>query len=451
MKATPKTDFKRLHTFLADLYGIPAINLSLEDDLRAIYDEVKAKYTAAAKKVHERKGFSAADMDTPEVRKLTESTYRALSKAIDTTISQRVSESTRRALEHNTFVFSGMKAYTSLREAGSLDFTDKDGKPKSWHAFKKEADALNVKYNEHYLHTEYQFATRSAENVNKWEQIEQNSDRFNLQYRTAGDDKVRDDHQALEGTTLPASDPFWDQYYPPNGWNCRCVAVEVRKSKYPESDSEEAIAKGRRGTTQIGKDGTNKAEIFRFNPGKDKKIFPDKHPYTSGDCGKLKAIWRYLSTAEQINLEEKADKCKAKKEVEEISRSFLRKKKDSEIATWTKENIHPNAPIVEHKNFSTGNVQITRKYVKDFASHFADPELKEMAKDILTIVKQAEYIETKPLSKESPNYENKVKRGVTAYSYYHFEWKERVWRLNVEVINNQYEKPYSANELIKKE
>lgn len=54
----------------------------------------------------------------------------------------------------------------------------------------------------------------------KWEKFEEDGDRYNLQYRTAGDDKVRPEHAALNGVTLPMSDPFWESYYPPNGWNC---------------------------------------------------------------------------------------------------------------------------------------------------------------------------------------------------------------------------------------
>ena len=61
--------------------------------------------------------------------------------------------------------------------------------------------------------------------------------------------------------------------------------VEVRKSKYAESDAEEAMRKGKAATSQIGKDGKNRLEVFRFNPGKEEKLFPSKHPYGKTKVG----------------------------------------------------------------------------------------------------------------------------------------------------------------------
>lgn len=108
--------------------------------------------------------------------------------------------------------------------------------------------------------------------------------RYDLQYRTAGDGRVREEHAAMHGITLPADDPFWDKYYPPNGWRCRCTAVEVNKGKYPVSDSEEARRTGDKATTKLDRFGNNKAGIFRFNPGKEGKVFPPKHPYLPKGC-----------------------------------------------------------------------------------------------------------------------------------------------------------------------
>ena len=112
----------------------------------------------------------------------------------------------------------------------------------------------------------------------KWEQIEADGDRYNLQYRTQKDEKVRPEHAALDGVTLPPSDPFWESYYPPNGWNCRCTVAQVRKSKYPTTDPEEARARGEEALQR------DTRGIFRFNSGKQGKTFPDYNPYTISRC-----------------------------------------------------------------------------------------------------------------------------------------------------------------------
>ena len=103
--------------------------------------------------------------------------------------------------------------------------------------------------------------------------IERDGDRYDLQYRTAQDLHVREAHRLLHGTTLPQSDPFWDKYYPPNGWGCRCTVVQVRKGKYPLSDPDLAMKRGDNCTASV------KQQMFRFNPGKQMKLFPPKHPY----------------------------------------------------------------------------------------------------------------------------------------------------------------------------
>lgn len=46
-------------------------------------------------------------------------------------------------------------------------------------------------------------------------------------YVTAGDDRVRDEHAALDGVTLAKDDPEWNSIMPPNGFACRCSVIEV--------------------------------------------------------------------------------------------------------------------------------------------------------------------------------------------------------------------------------
>ena len=62
---------------------------------------------------------------------------------------------------------------------------------------------------------------------------------WGYRYSTVGDNRVRDDHAALEGIVLPKDDPFWLKFYPPNGWSCRCQAIplfEKEKIKRPTKD-----------------------------------------------------------------------------------------------------------------------------------------------------------------------------------------------------------------------
>lgn len=50
---------------------------------------------------------------------------------------------------------------------------------------------------------------------------------WGYRYVTAGDDRVRPTHAILDGVTLPKGHKFWQDFYPPNGWNCRCQAIPL--------------------------------------------------------------------------------------------------------------------------------------------------------------------------------------------------------------------------------
>lgn len=189
----------------------------------------------------------------------------------------KMSATMRDSLEHSTYVFSGLKTFHELNEAFPA-LVDENGNRKPFERFLNDVQKVDKTYNEHYLLAEYNFAHASAGMAAKWETFAEDGDRYNLQYRTVGDDHVRPEHAALNGTTLPFSDPFWDSYYPPNGWNCRCTVVQVRKTKYPETPHEEAY---KRGAEALANDARG---IFRFNPGKQRKAMPDYNPYSIRRC-----------------------------------------------------------------------------------------------------------------------------------------------------------------------
>ncbi|SNY91440.1 Phage Mu protein F like protein [Cohaesibacter sp. ES.047] len=41
----------------------------------------------------------------------------------------------------------------------------------------------------------------------------------------------REEHEAWDGLILPADDPWWQTYYPPNGWKCGCGVRPVSRAK----------------------------------------------------------------------------------------------------------------------------------------------------------------------------------------------------------------------------
>ena len=223
--------------------------------------------------LHKQKGYDPKRLADPEPRAAIEETRRILAKPLgDLAITQDIPGELTATLDQNIFFFSGFKTHHELVEASRMLKGD-DGNFKPFQQFLKDVETINKVYNRNYLQAEYNFATASTQMAVKWKEWEQEGDRYDLQYRTAGDSRVREEHAALNGITLPPSDPFWDSYLPPNGWNCRCTAVQVRQGKYPRSDSAAAMAAGANCTD------TPKKQIFRFNPGKQEKIFPPKHPY----------------------------------------------------------------------------------------------------------------------------------------------------------------------------
>ena len=242
----------------------------------------------------------------PEYAALIEATKDAFNPAIELVQSNVL----KSYLDRDAFIFSGLKTHTQLAQARSLLKDDK-GNIRPYYQFEQEITKLNNTYNKLYLEAEYEFAVQSAQSADQWSNLNNDTNRYWLQYRTAQDERVRESHQILNGITLPKDDPFWDKYYPPNGWRCRCVAVEVLARNNTLSDSTEAQKKGEQATTAIGKNGKNKLEMFRFNSGKQQKLFPPKNSYMPKGCSSN------LSISDPVFLALDDEACRAKKLIEE--------------------------------------------------------------------------------------------------------------------------------------
>lgn len=189
----------------------------------------------------------------------------------------KMSDDMRSRLSRSNWIFSGMKTFHELNEAFP-SLTNEDGSRKPFDRFLNDVQKIDETYNRNYLRSEYNYVHASADMAAKWEKFMEDGDRYLLQYRTAHDDRVRPEHAELEGVTLPIDDPFWASYYPPNGWNCRCTVVQVRRGKYETTPHDEAMT---RGEIALQRDTRG---IFRFNSGQQQKSVPDYNPYTISQC-----------------------------------------------------------------------------------------------------------------------------------------------------------------------
>ena len=272
---TRRQQYGAFHEALDSLYS--ADRLTLAQDNMPDTANLQGLFDALADLIYKDGRFTVSQLRSKEARRVIAETAHVLAEGVNTQLPTDVPDTLRYALEENTFTFSGFKAFHAMREIG-LSLVAEDGNIKPFKQFKDDVKAVNDSYNVNYLRAEYQQAVGASQMAAKWVDIERDGDRYDLQYRTAQDNHVREDHALLHGTTLPPSDAFWDKYYPPNGWGCRCTVVQVRHGKYPLSDPELAMKRGDNSTAGV------KQQMFRFNPGKQMKLFPPKHPYYPKNC-----------------------------------------------------------------------------------------------------------------------------------------------------------------------
>lgn len=51
------------------------------------------------------------------------------------------------------------------------------------------------------------------------------------QYDAVMDERTRPTHRALHGKVFRADHPFWDKWYPPNGYRCRCTVISLSEEQ----------------------------------------------------------------------------------------------------------------------------------------------------------------------------------------------------------------------------
>lgn len=166
-------------------------------------------------------------------------------------------------LRNNIFTFSGAKTWQQINEMSSF-ILDENGNTRTFKEYKDFAKKTFGEYNVNYLRTELNHVKGSGQMADKWQQFDDEAEIFPfLKYVTAGDERVRSSHKALNGVIKAVNSPFWAANAPLNGWNCRCSLVQVEEAiETPDADIKVP---------------TDTPDYMKNNPGRE--IFGKEHPY----------------------------------------------------------------------------------------------------------------------------------------------------------------------------
>lgn len=85
-----------------------------------------------------------------------------------------------------------------------------------------------------HLETTFRTNIQTAYGAGNWEKFQdpELSDLFPFfKYSAVLDSKTRPAHRAMNGFIAAKNDPIWNEWWPPNGFNCRCGVVAINKYK----------------------------------------------------------------------------------------------------------------------------------------------------------------------------------------------------------------------------
>lgn len=125
----------------------------------------------------------------------------------------------------NSYQFSAAK---DLSE--TLALQELAVKAKGFEDFRKQAYEEVTSINrDQWLRVEMDSCIRGAVMGESWRTLEQSAELYPYwQYKTEEDDRVREEHEALDNLVFKIGDPEGDECYPPNDWNCFKVNTLVK-------------------------------------------------------------------------------------------------------------------------------------------------------------------------------------------------------------------------------
>ncbi len=142
------------------------------------------------------------------------------------------------------------------------------------------------------LETIFRTNMQTAYMAGRYREMRENADnRAWWQYVAILDGRTRPAHKAMNGKVFHYDDPFWNHFYPPNGFNCRCRVRALSDKNLKDRNIQPVSSQGRLGEawkvdTKTGF--TERVATIQL-PGMDKPFSPDLG--WSYSPGKASSAW----------------------------------------------------------------------------------------------------------------------------------------------------------------
>ena len=129
------------------------------------------------------------------------------------------------------------------------------------------------------LKTIYQTNLQTAYSAGRYKTFSDNvAARPYWQYTAVMDRRTRPTHAAMNGLVFRADDPFWDSFYPPNGFNCRCRVRALDDRNVADRGIDLSSSRGRLSMIErpvSQRPDAPKVDVTRFEYAPGKYVAPD--------------------------------------------------------------------------------------------------------------------------------------------------------------------------------
>ena len=196
------------------------------------------------------------------------------------------------AFERNIFRFSASKTLSEVQMLNEM-FRASGSFQEFYNLAIKQTDVFNKTW----METEFTTSLLTGESAATYQRLMSKVDLFPFwEYRTVGDEHVRKEHMLIHGLILPATDPRWDQIFPPNGWLCRCFVLPRLANDVDESKQAQMST---RADNFIKSPAFQKAKAsgWGVNRGKTTEVFTEDQLYNFQKPAKSSNLLGYLKVA----------------------------------------------------------------------------------------------------------------------------------------------------------